>query len=221
MGVGADNKWSTTANWIGCGATGRPVNDDTIQFPDGGARGVNENDLVAVSVLSGNRNFEGRVSPDCRANYLASPPLVVAYALKGTVRADLAAEPIGTSQSGRCLRHFLWDGFNADERSRQVLDGVISHVAGGGLGFFNNRFAAPTRTNDQHDEHLFPAYVRRPEIATAAVPYVYFTDLPTAEGAPSILTPAGAPAIPAEWKAGSRSVPVKKSSPLPFHSMVG
>lgn len=63
----------------------------------------------------------------------------------------------GTSQSGRCLRHFLWDGFNADERGRQVLDGVISHVAGGGLGFFNHRFASPTRTNDQHDEHHFPA----------------------------------------------------------------
>jgi hypothetical protein len=63
----------------------------------------------------------------------------------------------GTSQSGRCLRHFLWDGFNADEQGRRVLDGVISHVAGGGLGFFNHRFASPTRTNDQHDEHLFPA----------------------------------------------------------------
>lgn len=63
----------------------------------------------------------------------------------------------GTSQSGRCLRHFLWDGFNADENGRQVFDGVISHVAGGGLGFFNHRFASPNRTNDQHDEHLFPA----------------------------------------------------------------
>ena len=63
----------------------------------------------------------------------------------------------GTSQSGRCLRHFLWDGFNADEQGRKVLDGVISHVAGGGLGFFNHRFASPTRTNDQHDEHFFPA----------------------------------------------------------------
>ena len=50
------------------------------------SKAINENDLVAASVLSGNRNFEGRVSPDCRANYLASPPLVVAYALKGTVR---------------------------------------------------------------------------------------------------------------------------------------
>ena len=63
----------------------------------------------------------------------------------------------GTSQSGRCLRHFLWEGFNADERSRQVFDGVIPHVAGGGLGSFNHRFASPTRTNGQHEEHLFPA----------------------------------------------------------------
>ena len=63
----------------------------------------------------------------------------------------------GTSQSGRCVRHLLWEGFNADERGRKVFDGLISHVAGGGLGSFNHRFASPTRTNGQHDEHLFPA----------------------------------------------------------------
>jgi hypothetical protein len=63
----------------------------------------------------------------------------------------------GTSQSGRCLRHFLWEGFNADEQGRQVFDGVIPHVAGGGLGSFNHRFASPTRTNGQHEEHSFPA----------------------------------------------------------------
>ena len=63
----------------------------------------------------------------------------------------------GTSQSGRCLRQFLYEGFNADERGRRVLDGVMSHVAGGGLGSFNHRFASPTRTNGQHEEHLFPA----------------------------------------------------------------
>jgi hypothetical protein len=73
---------------------------------------------------------------------------------KSVVNRALA---FGTSQSGRCLRHFLWEGFNADEQGRRVLDGVISHVAGGGLGFFNQRFASPTRTNDQHEEHLFPA----------------------------------------------------------------
>lgn len=63
----------------------------------------------------------------------------------------------GTSQSGRCLRMFLYDGFNADEQGRQVFDGVMPHVAGGGLGFFNHRFASPTRHNGQHDNHLYPA----------------------------------------------------------------
>ncbi len=63
----------------------------------------------------------------------------------------------GVSQSGRCLRQFLYDGFNADESGRQVFDAVMPHVAGGGLGFFNHRFASPTRHNGQHDNHLFPA----------------------------------------------------------------
>ncbi|HWB10737.1 MAG TPA: alpha/beta hydrolase domain-containing protein [Pirellulales bacterium] len=63
----------------------------------------------------------------------------------------------GTSQSGRCLRQFLYDGFNADERGRIVFDGLMPHVAGGGLGFFNHRFASPTRHNGQHDNHLYPA----------------------------------------------------------------
>ena len=63
----------------------------------------------------------------------------------------------GVSQSGRCLRTFLYDGFNADEQGRKVFDGVIPHVAGAGLGFFNHRFASPTRHNAQHDNHLYPA----------------------------------------------------------------
>jgi aconitate hydratase len=61
---------------------------------------INGNDIVAASVLSGNRNFEGRVSPDVRANFLASPPLVVAYALKGTVTEDITTTPIGQDQDG-------------------------------------------------------------------------------------------------------------------------
>ena len=61
---------------------------------------INADDLVAVSVLSGNRNFEGRVNPDVRANYLASPPLVVAYALAGSMKADLMAEPLGVDADG-------------------------------------------------------------------------------------------------------------------------
>lgn len=62
----------------------------------------------------------------------------------------------GVSQSGRFLRNFLYLGFNADEKGRKVFDGVMPHVAGGGLGFFNHRFAQPTRHNGQHEEHLYP-----------------------------------------------------------------
>ena len=64
---------------------------------------INENGVVAAAVLSGNRNFEGRVSPDVQANYLASPPLVVAYALAGTVQKDLSKEPVGTGSDGQLV----------------------------------------------------------------------------------------------------------------------
>jgi len=65
------------------------------------SQAVSDHDLVVASVLSGNRNFEGRISPDVRANYLASPPLVVAYAIAGTVDIDLQREPLGTDADGR------------------------------------------------------------------------------------------------------------------------
>ncbi len=65
----------------------------------------------------------------------------------------------GVSQSGRFLRHFLYQGFNADEKDRKVFDGLMPHVAGGGLGFFNHRFAQPTRHNGQHENHTYPADV--------------------------------------------------------------
>ena len=65
------------------------------------SKAINDNGLVAAAVLSGNRNFEGRVSPDVQANYLASPPLVVAHALAGTVARDLSTEPLGTGSDGK------------------------------------------------------------------------------------------------------------------------
>jgi aconitate hydratase len=65
------------------------------------SKAINENGLVATSVLSGNRNFEGRVNPDVQANYLASPPLVVAYALAGSMRIDLTTQPIGQDKKGK------------------------------------------------------------------------------------------------------------------------
>jgi aconitate hydratase len=69
-------------------------------LPEPISRAIHQHDLVAASVLSGNRNFEGRISPDVRANYLASPPLVVAYALAGTVDIDMTTEPIGKDRDG-------------------------------------------------------------------------------------------------------------------------
>jgi len=65
------------------------------------SKAINDNDLVAAAVLSGNRNFEGRVNADVRANYLASPPLVVAYAIAGSMQVDITKAPLGTDQKGR------------------------------------------------------------------------------------------------------------------------
>ena len=65
------------------------------------SKAINDYDLIATSVLSGNRNFEGRISPDVRANYLASPPLVVAYALVGDMNVDISREPLGTDKDGK------------------------------------------------------------------------------------------------------------------------
>ena len=70
-------------------------------LPDSISSAIDANNLAAVSVLSGNRNFEGRVNPHVKANYLASPPLVVAYALAGTINIDLHAQPIGTGSDGQ------------------------------------------------------------------------------------------------------------------------
>jgi aconitate hydratase len=92
-------------------------------LPEPISKAINERDLVAVSVLSGNRNFEGRVSPDCRANYLASPPLVVAYALKGTVRSDIINDPIGTGGNGEPV--FLKDIWPSNEEIRRLIDAHV------------------------------------------------------------------------------------------------
>ena len=85
-------------NLVGYGCTTCIGNSGPL--PQNVSDAINADDLVACSVLSGNRNFEGRVNPDVRANYLASPPLVVAYALAGTMLKDLTKEPIGTGADG-------------------------------------------------------------------------------------------------------------------------
>jgi aconitate hydratase len=85
-------------NLVGYGCTTCIGNSGPL--PPSISEAIHRNDLVAVAVLSGNRNFEGRINPDVRANYLASPPLVVAYALAGTMDIDLAAEPLGKDRQG-------------------------------------------------------------------------------------------------------------------------
>ncbi|QJQ31659.1 aconitate hydratase AcnA [Sphingomonas lacunae] len=86
-------------NLVGYGCTTCIGNSGPLAEPF--SKAINENGLVAAAVISGNRNFEGRVSPDVRANFLASPPLVVAYALKGTVVEDFTTTPIGTGKDGQ------------------------------------------------------------------------------------------------------------------------
>jgi aconitate hydratase len=92
-------------NLVGYGCTTCIGNSGPLAEPI--SKAINDNGLVAAAVISGNRNFEGRVSPDVRANFLASPPLVVAYALKGTVIEDFTTTPIGTGKDGQSV--FLKD----------------------------------------------------------------------------------------------------------------
>ena len=84
-------------------------------------------DLVATSVLSGNRNFEGRISPDVLANYLASPPLVVAYALAGTMDIDLTTEPLGQDQQGRDV--FLKDIWPTQAEIAELVEQTVTREA--------------------------------------------------------------------------------------------
>ena len=93
-------------------------------LPDEVAAAVKAGDLVVASVLSGNRNFEGRINPHVRANYLASPPLVVAYALAGTVDVDLTSEPIGTGRDGRPV--FLRDLWPTAAEVRAAVEKCLS-----------------------------------------------------------------------------------------------
>ncbi|MEM1149987.1 MAG: aconitase family protein, partial [Pseudomonadota bacterium] len=87
-------------------------------------KSINENDLVACSVLSGNRNFEGRISQDIRANYLASPPLVVAYAIAGSLHRNVATEPLGTDQDGNDV--YLKDIWPSNSEIQEVMGMAVT-----------------------------------------------------------------------------------------------
>jgi len=108
-------------NLVGYGCTTCIGNSGPLAEPI--SKAINENGLVASAVISGNRNFEGRVSPDVRANFLASPPLVVAYALKGTVIEDFTTTPIGVSKDG--VDVFLKDIWPSNNEVFTTMNGCM------------------------------------------------------------------------------------------------
>lgn len=111
-------------NLVGYGCTTCIGNSGPLAEPI--SKAINENGIVAASVISGNRNFEGRVSPDVRANFLASPPLVVAYALKGTVVEDFTTTPIGTSKDGAAV--YLKDIWPTNAEVHSVMSGAMNRA---------------------------------------------------------------------------------------------
>jgi aconitate hydratase len=112
-------------NLVGYGCTTCIGNSGPLQ-PEISAA-IAEGDLVAVSVLSGNRNFEGRISPDVRANYLASPPLVVAYALAGDMNIDLTTEPLGTGKDGKPV--YLKDIWPTNKEIADLVEVTVTREA--------------------------------------------------------------------------------------------
>jgi aconitate hydratase len=112
-------------NLVGYGCTTCIGNSGPLQ-PEI-SKAISEGDLVATAVLSGNRNFEGRISPDVRANYLASPPLVVAYALAGTLDINLAADPLGEDKDGNPV--YLKDIWPTTHEVAQLVEQTVTREA--------------------------------------------------------------------------------------------
>jgi aconitate hydratase len=134
-------------------------------LPDDVAQTVAESDLIVAAVLSGNRNFEGRIHPQVRANYLASPPLVVAYALAGRMDVDLTSEPLGVDRDGRAvyLRDLWPSNAEIDRVVGQAVDEAMFRTRYGDVftGDDNWRgMSVPTGERYAWDEHS--EYVKRP-----------------------------------------------------------
>jgi aconitate hydratase len=134
-------------------------------LPEPVSNAVNESDLAVVSVLSGNRNFEGRINPDVKMNYLASPPLVIAYALAGTMDLDLTTEPLGKDSDGQDV--YLSDIWPSPQEVQRVIDEAVS------AEMFSKDYAdvfagteqwknLPTPTGDTFAWDPESTYVRRP-----------------------------------------------------------
>ena len=169
-------------NLVGFGCTTCIGNSGPL--PEEISAAVDKGGLVVASVLSGNRNFEGRINPDVRANYLASPPLVVAYALAGRVDVDLYNEPIGTDKEGRSV--FLKDIWPSQNEIEEVVGSAVrpemfqsqyGHVFEGDDLWRN----LPTPTGDLYDWADDSTYVKHPP---------YFVDMPRTPGAVNDITGA-------------------------------
>jgi aconitate hydratase len=134
-------------------------------LPDEISAAVNEADLAVVSVLSGNRNFEGRINPDVKMNYLASPPLVIAYALAGTMDFDFETQPLGQDPQGRDV--FLRDIWPSPQDVQTTIDNAISQEMY--TGRYADVFAGderwhalPTPEGDTFEWDPESTYVRKP-----------------------------------------------------------
>jgi aconitate hydratase len=150
-------------NLVGYGCTTCIGNSGPL--PDEVTAAVRERNLVVAAVLSGNRNFEGRIQQDVRANYLASPPLVVAYALAGWMTTDLTREPLGTDQAGRDV--FLRDIWPTEREIQAVMAGAVTSA------MFREQYASvfagdhrwqslPAPTGDRFAWEADSTYIRRP-----------------------------------------------------------
>ncbi|MDQ1653464.1 MAG: aconitate hydratase, partial [Cryptosporangiaceae bacterium] len=150
-------------NLVGYGCTTCIGNSGPLPEPVSVA--VNEADLAVVSVLSGNRNFEGRINPDVKMNYLASPPLVVAYAIAGTMDLDLTTEPLGTDSDGKPV--YLADIWPTPQEVQEVIASSIS------AAMFSKDYAdvfagderwtsLPTPTGNTFEWDPQSTYVRKP-----------------------------------------------------------
>jgi aconitate hydratase len=150
-------------NLVGYGCTTCIGNSGPL--PDDIAADVREHGLVVASVLSGNRNFEGRIQQDVRANYLASPPLVVAYALAGTMNLDLTREPLGKDRDG--VDVFLKDIWPTEREIQEAMLGSVTAAA------FKQQYAnvfegadrwraLPVPTGDRFQWEGDSTYIRRP-----------------------------------------------------------
>ncbi|MEG3765855.1 aconitate hydratase AcnA [Alteromonas sp. 14N.309.X.WAT.G.H12] len=125
-------------NLVGYGCTTCIGNSGPL--PETISRAIRKAKLTVTSVLSGNRNFEGRIHPDVAANYLASPPLVVAYALAGNMRVDITREPLGTSKEGKPV--YLRDLWPTEEEIQSLIN---SHVS---ADLFKEKYADVFKGND-------------------------------------------------------------------------